>query len=52
MTDNEAMKILEAEDYECEEYMETDKAWEAALAAVEALNKAIAKFTKRRDVHL
>lgn len=48
MTDNEAIKILEAEDCEC---MESDEAWEAALAAIEALNKAIAKFTKRRDVH-
>lgn len=51
MTDNEAIKIPEAEDYECEEYMETDKAWEATLAAVEALKKAIVKFTKKGDAH-
>ena len=51
MTDNEAIKIPEAEDCECEECMETDKAWEATLAAVEALKKAIAKFTKKGDAH-
>lgn len=48
MTDNEAIKLIEAKDYEC---MESDRAWEATIAAVEALKKAIAKFAKKGDAH-
>lgn len=47
MTDNEGIKVPEAEDYEC---MENGEAWEATLAAVEALKKAIVKFAKKGDV--
>lgn len=36
MTDNEAIKLIEAKDYEC---MESDRAWEATLAAFEALKQ-------------
>lgn len=39
MEDNEAIKILEAEDYEWEEYMENGKAGEAILVAIEALKQ-------------
>ena len=39
MTDNEAIKILEAEDYEWDEYMENGKAGEAILVAIEALKQ-------------
>ena len=39
MPDNEAIKILEAEDYEWEEYMENGKVGEAILVAFEALKQ-------------